>query len=140
METARDHDLANNGHLVSSKSSFIYWFDNDCQLVTHGSLKAQLDSNSKIESLEFFTQKHAEYIPRSLLQSMADSPDMKQSPKMSKSQGKKAQQRQQQQSTPTVSLPRPTVSEWGVTTSVMQFLEVRLVRDHLRDIRTNVMR
>ena len=94
------------------------------QLVTYGLLKAQLDSNSKIESLEFFTTKHSEYIPRSLLQSMAESPDMKQSPKMSKTQGKKAQSRQQPPPPGTITLPRPTVSEWGVTPPVMQFLEV----------------
>ena len=34
LESAKERDLPNGGHIVeSAKTCFIYWFDNDCQVI-----------------------------------------------------------------------------------------------------------
>lgn len=95
------------------------------QLVMHGNLRAHFDTNGKIEFLDLMTNAHSEYISRAQLRAQSESPDQKQSPKVNKSLGKRSQQRQQQpQVQSTMALPESPVNEWGVTSSVMQFLEV----------------
>lgn len=88
------------------------------QLFTHGTLRAQFDANNKIEMLDLVINSHNEYIPRSQLQPAEV--DQKQSPKVSKNMNKRAQQKQQ----PAVVVPESMVTNNGVPTAVMSFLEV----------------
>ncbi len=63
---------------------------------------------------------HTEYLPRNKLQALEF--DQKQSPKVTKGTGKRAQQKQPQQ--PQLTLPESMVTSNGVTPAVMSFLEV----------------
>lgn len=147
FENASEKNLPAGGHYVeSAKASFIYWLDDDhqvsCysprprsrltlfQLVVQGSLKAQFDASQRLDVLDWVTTEHNEYIPRAqLLQAAAESPELKQSPTMSKATSKRAQQRQKQQlaekdQPPQAPIPKSIVNEWGTTPAVSQFLEV----------------
>ncbi|KKK26003.1 hypothetical protein AOCH_000459, partial [Aspergillus ochraceoroseus] len=122
IEGARERDSPNGGHIVESpKASFIYWFTNDAQLFATGTLRAHFDFQNKIEMLDIVIMNHNEYLPRSQLQALEVLPDQKQSPKVSKNMGKRAQQKQAQ---PSFTLPESMVTANGVPTPVMSFLEV----------------
>lgn len=99
-----------------------YWFKDDTHLQTFGNLKATLDPNGSIEFLDIGTQKHIEYIPRVLIQSFMDSPEMKHIPEVNKK--KRPPQKSLAPPAATFSLPTSSVNEYGVTPEVMQFLEV----------------
>ncbi|CBF69825.1 LIM domain-binding protein [Aspergillus nidulans FGSC A4] len=119
IEGPREKDLPNGGHLVECpKAFFIYWFTNDAQLFTTGTLKAQFDFQNKIEVLDIVVMSHTEYLPRSQLQALEL--DQKQSPKLTKN-GKRASQKQPQQ--PAFTLPESMVTSNGVPYPVLQFLE-----------------
>ena len=79
--------------------------------------------NNKIEMLDIDVQNYTEYLPRSQLQAL-EAADQKQSPKVSKNMGKRAQQKQVQQ--PAFTLPESMVTANGVPFAVMSFLEVSL--------------
>lgn len=123
VEGARERDSLNGGHIVESgRTSFVYWFTNNCHLFSKGSLRAYFDTSNKIEMLDVVVMEHNEYIPRNMLQA-AESPDQKQSPKVVKGTGKRAQQKLQQ-NPPSISVPESMVTADGVPTAVMGFLEV----------------
>ncbi|KAJ6182208.1 hypothetical protein N7485_000850 [Penicillium canescens] len=119
VEAARERESGNGGHIVESgKTSFVYWFKNECQLFANGTLRAYFDVNNRLEMLDINVLNHNEFIPRSLLLAMeADS--QKQSPKVPKNA-----KRAQQKPTPSLSLPDSMVTANGVPTPVMGFLEV----------------
>lgn len=98
------------------------------QLVSVGKLRAHFDQNSKMDAMDFVTNRHEEYISREVLvQSAAESPDIKQSPNISKSGSKRARgkQPQQVQDQPRqVPIPDRVVTDYGVTVAIQQFLEV----------------
>ncbi|KAL3496046.1 LIM-domain binding protein-domain-containing protein [Aspergillus germanicus] len=122
IEAPRERDSSNGGHVVESpRASFIYWFTNDAQLFTTGTLRAHFDFQNKIEMLDIVVMNHTEYLPRSQLQAL-ELAEQKQSPKVTKNMGKRAQQKQAQQ--PAFTLPESMVTSNGVPTSVMSFLEV----------------
>lgn len=135
VERFREVDLPNGGHSVTSeKTSFIYWLANGHQLVTSGGLRVQFDQIGKIDVLEILTTSHEEFVPRAqLLRAATESPEMKHSPNQSKATGKKAaQQRQKQAQTlqeqgPVAAVPNSIINDQGVTPSVQQFLEVRIL-------------
>ena len=81
-----------------------------------------------MDALDLVTTRHEEYIPREILvQTAAESPDIKQSPNISKSGSKRARgkQPQQVQDQPRqASIPDRMVTDYGVTGVVQQFLEV----------------
>ena len=81
-----------------------------------------------MDALDLVTTRHDEYIPREvLIQTAAESPDIKQSPNISKSGSKRARgkQPQQVQDQPRqVSIPDRMVTDYGVTAAIQQFLEV----------------
>ncbi|KAL4938942.1 LIM-domain binding protein-domain-containing protein [Aspergillus oleicola] len=121
IEGARERESPNGGHIVECpKAYFIYWFTNDSQLFSTGTLKAHFDFQNKIEMLDIVIMSHQEYLPRTQLQALEL--DQKQSPKVTKATGKRAQQKQPQQ--PAFSLPESMVTSNGVPTPVMSFLEV----------------
>ena len=149
LENAREKDLPNGGHYVESvRSCFIYWFSNGCQvrmilgvasvnfaelvqLVTVGSLRAIFDQNGKIDVLDLVAKEHHEYVPRAQLSSILDFPEQKHPPNASKTTGKRnAQQRQRQQleipheQSLQLSIPKSPINSFGVTSAVLQFLEV----------------
>ena len=70
--------------------------------------------------LDIVVTNHTEYIPRNQLQAMMLA-EQKQSPKATKSAGKRQKAAQQ----PPFSLPESMVTANGVPTAVMSFLEVR---------------
>lgn len=75
--------------------------------------------HNKIEMLDIVIMNHTEYLPRS---KVLEAADQKQSPKVSKNTGKRAQQKQAPQ--PSLTLPESMVTANGVPTAVMSFLEV----------------
>ena len=81
-----------------------------------------------MDSLDLVTTRHEEYIPREVLvQTAAESPDIKQSPNTSKSGSKRARgkQPQQVQDQPRQApIPERMVTDYGVTATIQQFLEV----------------
>jgi len=106
-------------------------------LVSTGVLRAQFDPNQKIELLEFVTNNHEEYVPRTRIVEAArplhewhkewhkanPPPDGKQSPEMSK---KKARQNKSPPTAPPeIDIPESKVKgTMGITPSVFRFLEV----------------
>jgi hypothetical protein len=137
LENAREKELANGGHFVESqKSSFIYWLTNECQLVTLGNLRAQFDSNGKMDMLDLVINGHSEYIPRNILRQAPESPDQK-SPKVNKNLGKRAQQRQQPPPPPSITLPVSPTNDYGITNQLLQFLEVLSLPSLLQRFPTN---
>ncbi|KAL3474983.1 LIM-domain binding protein-domain-containing protein [Aspergillus californicus] len=121
IEAPREKESPNGGHVVEcAKASFIYWFTNDAQLFATGTLRAHFDFQNKIEMLDIVIMNHTEYLPRSQLQ-VLETPDLKQSPKVTKNTGKRAQKQAQQ---PAFTLPESMVTSNGVPTPVMSFLEV----------------
>lgn len=80
--------------------------------------------SNKIEMLDIVVMSHTEYLPRSQLQALG-SPDLKQSPKVSKNMGKRGQPKQPPQ--PQIQLPESMVTPNGVPTAVMSFLEVHVL-------------
>ena len=84
-----------------------------------------------MEILEIVITEHTEYIPRrSLENTRVESPELKQSPTMNKTQSKRAQQQQKQQAAasknqpPQAPIPRSAVNDNGTTDPVWQFLEI----------------
>ena len=102
-------------------------------MVTTGRLSAQFDPQGKIDILDLATNEHSELVPRTkLIQSAEGSPELKQSPNVSKN-AKRAQQRAKQQlqipqdQSRQASIPDSMVTDWGTTTSVSGLLEVNNV-------------
>lgn len=105
--------------------------------MANGTLRAQFDSNQKIELLEFVTSNHEEYVPRRGMVEAArplhewhkewhkaNTPlDGKQSPEMSK---KKARpMKSPPTAPPDIDIPESKVKgAMGITPSVFRFLEV----------------
>ena len=81
-----------------------------------------------MDALDLVTTRHEEYIPReALIQTAAESPDIKQSPNFSKSGSKRGRgkQPQQVQDQPRQApIPERMVTDYGVTAVIQQFLEV----------------
>ena len=81
-----------------------------------------------MDVLDLVTTQHDEYIPRNgLLQTAAESPDLKQSPNISKSGSKRARGKQAQplpDQPPQIPIPERMVTDYGVTATIQQFLEV----------------
>jgi hypothetical protein len=110
------------------------------QLVANGILRAQFDSNQKIELLEFVTTHHEEYVPRKPMveaarplhewgkewQKANAQPDGKQSPEISK---KKRPMKSPPTAPPEIDIPESKVKgAIGITPSVFRFLEVSQAR------------
>lgn len=101
------------------------------KLFAYGDLCARFDQVGKILTLEMVTNQHNEYVSiSSLRQTSAESPEIKQSPNISKNGAKRSQQRQKQlaqlgqDQSPQVPIPEPMVTENGTTVAVWEFLEV----------------
>ena len=146
MEAATQKDLPNGNHFVESqRCSWVYWFANghqvrfqiftfvlqaySFQLVSMGTLSAQFDQHGKMDVLEIVATEHNEYIPRAgLVQTAAESPELKQSPNMSKAaskrQSKQKQQQPPQDQPPQIPIPESAVTDLGITQAIQQFLEV----------------
>lgn len=127
-----ERPLQNGGHFVTSdKACWIYWLTNGHQLRMDGSLKAKFDANHMLELLEWSTTYFKEFIPlEQLKKSAGQSPELKQSPTISKSTGKRAQQQRQKEQEAArnqplqVPLPKSIVSDVGLTPAVIECLEV----------------
>lgn len=90
-----------------------------------GSLRALFDRQGKIDLLDVVTNSHQEYIPRNLIH-IPESPDLTQSPKITKSMSKKQRAQAQAQVQPQVTMPDSKLTDYGVTAAVLSFLEVCL--------------
>ena len=135
-----ERPLPDNSHWIENhKSSFVYWFDSGLHLIATGALKAQFDSEQKIELFEFSTTEHEEYISYKKAVEAAkpvhnwikewhriNSPDMKGSPEMSKKTKKQLKSPQNAPPAALVDLPRSAVNQkTGIPEAVFQFLEVQ---------------
>ncbi|KAL9635636.1 MAG: hypothetical protein Q9164_003329 [Protoblastenia rupestris] len=94
-------------------------------------MRAQYNRDHALDILDLVTEEHTEFIPRAqLVSTQIDSPELKQSPTMSKAQSKRAQQQRQKQAAaekdhlPQTPVPKSIVNEWGATRAVWQFLEL----------------
>ncbi len=105
----------------SSSASLTYVFNNDIRVTTQGALLVMFDESNKIVRFDLSTHGWQEYIPRSILLN-PPSPDQKQSPKMNKNI-KKVQQ-QAKQPNPRSDIPTAGISDFGVPTRLIGFLEV----------------
>jgi hypothetical protein len=115
--------MANGGVMIwSSNASLTYVYNNDIRVTTTGQLRVTFDAEQKIEFLNISTSGWQEYIPRTALV-QPQSPEVKQSPKVTNKQLKRAQGKA---SGPTSSpvIPSSGVGEWGVVNHIFQFLEV----------------
>ncbi|KAI5855537.1 LIM-domain binding protein-domain-containing protein [Durotheca rogersii] len=131
-----DRPLPNGCHFIENqKASLTYWFDNS-HVVATGSLRAQFDSDQKLELLEFITQSHEEYHSRKMVIEAAkpahlwvkqwrkvNGQDTRSSPEMSK-KGKKSL-KSPAYAPPDIDLPVSAVKQnIGITEAVFQFLEI----------------
>lgn len=108
-------------------------------MVATGTLRAQFDSEQKIDLLEFITQSHEEYHSRKMVIEAAkpahiwvkdwlkvNGQDSRLSPEMSK-KGKAKQMKSPPNPPPDIDLPQSAVKQnIGITEAVFQFLEVRV--------------
>ncbi|KAL1954453.1 hypothetical protein VTO42DRAFT_1177 [Malbranchea cinnamomea] len=132
VENTVERDLPTGGQIVESpRSCFIYWFENGCQLVSQGSLRAQFDINGKIDMLDIATSGNTEYIPRHQLQ-RPESPDQTKSPKAGKGANKKTQQKTS--SGQNITIPESMVTDDGVPVAVMRFLEVAEIMSQMQGL------
>ncbi|KAI0880153.1 uncharacterized protein GGS22DRAFT_182499 [Annulohypoxylon maeteangense] len=131
-----DRPLPNGCHFIENqKANLTYWFDNS-HVVATGTLRAQFDSDQKLELLEFITQGHEEYHSRKMVIEAAkpahnwvkewlkvNGQDTRLSPEMSK-KGKKLM-KSPQVPPPDIDLPQSAVKQnSGITEAVFQFLEI----------------
>ena len=100
-----------------------------------GMLRAQFTPTGQMTLLEITATEHSEMIPREkLLRTAADSPEMKQSPTMSKNQGKgsRAQGKGKAAAAPRkdgpslAPIPPNAVNYFGITNKVLGFFEVSI--------------
>ncbi|KAI0466076.1 hypothetical protein F4859DRAFT_336890 [Xylaria cf. heliscus] len=132
-----DRQLTNGCHFLENpRASMIYWFENS-HVVATGQLKAQFDSEQKLEMLEFNTQSHEEYVSRKMVINAArpthmwakewkkvNGQDANASPEMSK-KGKAKQLKSPPNAPPDFVIPHSAVKgNMGITESVFQFLEI----------------
>ncbi|KAI1496516.1 LIM-domain binding protein-domain-containing protein [Biscogniauxia marginata] len=132
-----DKPLPNGCHFIENpKASLIYWFDNS-HVVATGSLRAQFDSDQKLELLEFITAGHEEYLSRKMVINATkpthnwikewnrlNNQDPKLSPEMNKKSKAKAMKSPPTQP-PDIDLPQSSVKmNMGITEDVFQFLEI----------------
>ncbi|KAI1371728.1 hypothetical protein F4677DRAFT_284600 [Hypoxylon crocopeplum] len=132
-----DRPLPNGCHLIENqKANLTYWFDNS-HVVATGTLRAQFDSEQKLELLEFITQGHEEYHSRKMVIEAAkpahnwvkdwlkvNGQDSRLSPEMSK-KGKAKQMKSPPNPPPDIDLPQSAVKQnIGITEAVFQFLEI----------------
>ena len=128
-DDGRESELENGGVLIScQRSSLIYWFENGSQVVWTGTIRARYNPAGYLESFEFYTLDHQEYLSRTALQaSLNKSPPIpsepKKSPKTAKQQNKQ-RANQQANSTPQFTLPESNVNSFGVASSMMMFFEL----------------
>lgn len=100
---------------------------NNAQLIWSGKLTAMFPPGSdKFELLEFEVTRTDEYLPRTEIERILTqgSPMMNKSPKMSRTPAKKAMQKMQQEAPALADFPAAPVNQYGITTAVMQYLEV----------------
>ena len=99
------------------------------QVVLTGNLRAKFDGNNLLDLFEWTTSRHEEYVSLQDLEASAlESPDLKQSPSMSKNAKRAAQQKQKEQAAREqarhITIPKPSVNDMGLTPAVMECLEV----------------
>jgi len=132
-------ELPHNQHYVQSdRATYVYAFGNGVQVwegaepwschklmlpqsIATGTMKAFFDQHNKLESLEFMTTKHEEYLPRLAITQLfqPDSPAQKASPTMTR--GKMVQK---EPSITLADIPENTVRDDGVNENVARFFEV----------------
>ncbi|KAI0859954.1 LIM-domain binding protein-domain-containing protein [Xylaria cubensis] len=132
-----DRQLANGCHFLENpRASMIYLFENSHVIAT-GQLKAQFDSEQKLDMLEFNTQSHEEYVSRKMVINAArpthhwakewkkvNGQDANASPEMSK-KGKTKTLKSPPNPPPDFVIPHSAVKgNMGITESVFQFLEI----------------
>ncbi|KAB5528131.1 LIM-domain binding protein-domain-containing protein [Coniochaeta sp. 2T2.1] len=138
LEKTTDQPVPNTGrHIIETgKANMIYWFEGGSHLVATGTLRVIFDPQQKIESLDFTTSSHEEYISRNLVIDAAkpahnwvkewhkvNTLDNKQSPEMSK-KGKAKVMKSPQNPPPDLDLPGSIVKQnTPFTEAVHQFLE-----------------
>lgn len=83
--------------------------------------------SDKFDMLEFEVSRTDEYLPRAEIERVLaqGSPTMNKSPKMSRTPAKKAMQKMQQETPSLSDFPQAPVNQYGITSAVMQYLEVR---------------
>jgi hypothetical protein len=122
---------ANGGvHITSTNASLTYVFDNDLRVTTSGQLRVLFNDMALIEHLNISCSGWQEYIPRTLMLQMS-SPEMKQSPKITNKNIKRAQGKTNGPGGGANGglnggsvVPSSGVGEWGVPQHISQFLEV----------------
>lgn len=132
-----DRPLPNGCHFIENQRAHLtYWFDNS-HLVATGILRAQFDSEQKLDLLEFVTQSHEEYHSRKMVTEAArpahnwvkewlkvNNQDSRLSPEMSK-KGKAKTLKSPPNPPPDIDLPPSAVKQnIGLTEGVFQFLEI----------------
>lgn len=118
--------------VTCERAKMIYTYKNQCQVVYRGKLTAFWSGSEKLEWLQFEGHDHQQYIPRIALESlfMQPSPNQtnpNQSPRMSKNQKAKQQQRAMEPHEaylPVSKLPTAGVTELGLPPLIQGFLEV----------------
>ncbi|KAI1078606.1 LIM-domain binding protein-domain-containing protein [Whalleya microplaca] len=132
-----DKPLPNGCHFIENpKTSLTYWFDSS-HVVATGTLRAQFDSEQKLELLEFITAGHEEFHSRKMVIEAAlpahswvkewmkvNGQDSRLSPEMSK-KGKPKLLKSPPNPPPDIDLPQSAVKQnMGITEAVFQFLEI----------------
>lgn len=108
--------LPHGGFHVWSRRMFLtYEYEDGVRICAQGHLSVNFDEMQKIEFMHIAIKGWTEYVPRTILEPVSPEQN-RQSPKMSKKNLPKNQNRPQ--------LKRSPVLEWGIPKHLMQFLEV----------------
>ncbi|RUS17400.1 LIM-domain binding protein-domain-containing protein, partial [Endogone sp. FLAS-F59071] len=138
IEDSKDYLLSTGAPIVEcGLASLYYHFRNGCLVVARGRLRVTFSPAFKIDTWEFWTAAHTEYIPRS---AVVPRESQQKSPAMETKEGVMAkiqQQGKQQQGEGSWDyIPESSVNEFGITLKAMRCLEIAEVVGRMKDLIT----
>ncbi|KAK9453523.1 LIM-domain binding protein, partial [Dipodascopsis uninucleata] len=116
-ENPREIMMAQEVHVVECiRATMVYWFSNGSHVISHGSLRVFLNATLKIDSLEFHSHDHVEYIPRSLAVAALSTAISSDNTRTN------------------ITLPHSQVNGFGITDSLARFLQVTQVMAQMGEL------
>ncbi|KAI5786701.1 LIM-domain binding protein-domain-containing protein [Pyronema domesticum] len=131
IEQPREKPTVNQGTIVDCpKTSFIYWFENDCHVVAQGQLRVHLNQHQQIDMLDFTTHNHTEYVTRDSMKNMFERTEANH---IKSSPGSSLGKRPQRSPPPELS---PVTSQFGLPPLVLSLLENAETLSQMKDLIT----
>ncbi|KAK9326179.1 LIM-domain binding protein-domain-containing protein [Lipomyces orientalis] len=121
-ENPREIVMGQDMHVIEcGRASMIYWFSNGNHVISHGSLRVFMNATMRIDSLEFQSHDHNEFVSRAMAVaavSAAAAPGG-----MSPSSN-----------AATTAVSRSQINGYGITDSLTRFLQITQVMAQMREL------